>query len=82
MVINFIKHELCGEDSIKEKEALAHFEKTFKGKLKDDESKTLKLFTRKNGFVNQCKKIFYPRRLRSRLGGEIALRILFFVGKI
>lgn len=82
LVINFIKHELCGEDSIKEKEALAHFEKTFKGKLKDDESKTLKLFTRKNGFVNQCKKIFYPRRLRSRLGGEIALRILFFVGKI
>ena len=40
------------------------------------------MIARKNGFVNQCKKIFYPRRLRSRLGGEIALRILFFVGKI
>ena len=31
--------------------------------------------------LNKIKKLFYPKKLKITLGGEIALRILFLLGK-
>lgn len=82
LLLNFIKSELAGDDSKKEKEALRFFAETFQDSLTDREKKILKIFTKKNSPVGWFQKVFYPRRLRTRLGGELALRFMFMIGKI
>ena len=82
LLINFFQKELAGEDSRKEKIALQFFEKTFGEELTKDQQKIMQIFTRKNSIRGWFQKVFYPRRLRTRLGGELALRFLFFIGKI
>ncbi len=64
------------------KKYLRHFQKTFWGKLTKSQQKTLALFTARNTLSRQIKKFFYPKRLRARLAGEAAIRILFLIGKI
>ena len=82
LISNFIKRELCGADTKYEKKALGYFRNTFDEKLTDDQIKTLELFCEKNNIIRWFRKVFYGKRLRARLSGEIALRILFFIGKI
>lgn len=82
LIANFIKAELCGDDAEKEKEALRYFYEFFKDKLTEDEKKLLKIFCDKNSFAGWWKKVFYPGRLRTRFPGELALRLLFMIGKI
>ncbi len=83
LISQFINSEIKGDAAIKDKEALAYFYGCFESQLSDKEKRTLKLFIKeKNNIFTWFKKVFYPKRLRRRLAGEIALRILFACGKI
>lgn len=82
LLVYFLGKELAGDDARKSKDNLRFFEQTFASELSEDERETLRIFTRKNSISGWFQKVFYPRRLRTRLGGEIALRFLFFIGKI
>lgn len=83
LLLHFIQNELKGGSAKEDKEALAYFYHCFKQKLDKQQKKTLALFSSKEASpILWIKKIFYPKRLRTRLGGEIALRMLFFIGKI
>lgn len=82
LLANFIKNELFGDNAKREKENLLYFYNVFSKQLSEDDSKTLKLFAEKNTIIKQIKKIFYRKRLRTRLLGEIVLRLMFVMGKI
>lgn len=81
LLANFVKNELMGKDAREEKRKLRYFARTFWDDLGKEERKKLELFCRKkNTPALWAKKVFYRRRLRQRLGGELALRILFICG--
>lgn len=82
LIANFVKAELMGDDAQKEKQALRYFYEVFEASMSIKDKKMFKLFTEKNSVGKWCKKVFYPKRLRTRLAGEIALRMLFFMGRI
>lgn len=83
LIKHFIENELKGDGAKQDKEAIEFFYNCFKKELTEKQQKTLKLFASKKACpVIWAKKVFYPKRLRTRLAGEIALRILFFIGKI
>lgn len=82
LLYSFLKNEIGGTAMTDSKEDLAYFQNVFRHKLSASQQKTLSLFTAKNSFLRQIQKLFYPRRLRARLAGELAIRILFLIGKI
>lgn len=83
LLLHFITNELKGDSAKQDKEALAYFYDCFKDVLTEDQKKTLVLFaSKKKSPVIWLKKVFYPKKLRTRLPGELALRMLFFIGKI
>lgn len=80
---NFIKEELFGASAKREKRALRHFYKTFRRELTEEQRQLLALFGKnKGGFSVWLRKVFYPRRLRQRMAGELALRLLFLFAVI
>lgn len=79
---SFFKNEIGGTAMTDSKEYLKHFAEVFADRLSVSDRKTLELFTAPNSFFRQLRKLFYPKRLRARLAGEIAIRILFLIGKI
>lgn len=83
LIMNFIQNELCGEDAQNDKAALKYFYRVFHEELSSRECRLLELFsTDKKTAGIWFRKVFYGKRLRRRLPGEIALRILFFLGRI
>lgn len=82
LLLHFIKSELMGEEPRKEKKSLIHFANTFGDMLTQNQRNTLEIFVEKNSIIGWFQKVFYPKRLRRRLGGEIALRIMFLLGRI
>lgn len=50
--------------------------------MTDKNRKILRIFTEDRYFPGFIKKVFYPHRLRSRLFDEIALRVVFLIGKL
>ncbi|MCD8045510.1 MAG: glycosyltransferase [Clostridiales bacterium] len=78
----FIQNEICGSDMIDAKQYLNHFYQVYKNKLSGEDRRTLELFVAPNTFARQLRKLFYPRRLRTRPAGEAAIRLLFLMGKI
>lgn len=82
LFLYFLQSELRGEEAKKEKEALRFFAETFAEKLSTEEKKILDIFTKENTFFGWFQKVFYPKRLRARWGGEMALRFLFLIGRI
>lgn len=82
LIRSFLKNEIGGTAMTDSKEYLKHFQETFQDRLSESDKKTLTLFTAPNTLTRQIKKLFYPKRLRSRLAGEAAIRILFFIWKI
>lgn len=79
----FIQQEILGDSMLEEKIFLRDFMKQYGAGLNPKDYKTLMLFSsnRRNPVV-QLAKVFYPHRLRTRLGGEIALRLMFLLGRI
>lgn len=82
LVRSFLKNEIGGTAMTESKQDLAYFLCAFQGRLSASQRKTLELFTAPNRLGRQIRKLFYPKRLRARLAGEAAIRILFFIGKI
>lgn len=82
LFLYFLQSELRGDEAKKEKEALVFFAQTFAKQLKEEEKRTLEIFTGKPSFTGWFQKVFYPKRLRARWGGELALRFLFLIGRI
>ena len=83
LVSGFVRSELGGDDAIREKKRLAEFLEEFGGELSPRQQRVVRALTsdRRNP-VAWAKKVFLPHRLRSTLGGEVALRLLFLIGKI
>lgn len=82
LLLNFLKSELAGDDAKREKEALRYFANAFEKELGLEDKKVLRIFTKKNSLIGWFQKVFYPKRLRTRMGGEVALRFLFAIGRI
>ncbi|MGN0151443.1 MAG: glycosyltransferase [Wujia sp.] len=83
LIRHFVKEELLGPSARKEKHAIRYFYKTFRDSLTAEERQILALFGREHCSVGEWfKKVFYGKRLRQRLAGELALRILFLFGVI
>lgn len=82
LLVHFIKEELFGSIAPQQKSDVAYFYKTFENELKPEHKKILQTFAADNTAVLWFKKLFYPKRLRTRLPGEIALRFLFFLGRL
>lgn len=79
---SFINNEIRGTIMQESKVDLRHFYEVFQKELSLSDRTTLELFTSKNSLPRQIHKLFYPHLLRARLAGEVAIRILFLLGKI
>lgn len=77
----FFQKEVFGPASVEAKQNLIYFAKVFEDRLSNEQKKKMALFIKKNGLITQIRKIFYPHALRSRVPGDIALRILFVLGR-
>lgn len=74
--------EICGDEMKKWHQSLCYFKKAYINDFNDETASVLSLFANENkSFSNKIKKLFYPKKLKITLGGEIALRILFLLGK-
>lgn len=82
LISNFVKAELMGPDAANDKKALGYFYKTFYGNMSEKQRAEVRLFAGKNTPLAWVKKVCYPKRLRTRVPGEVALRILFILGRI
>jgi hypothetical protein len=83
LLIHFIKDELLADTAVEAKEYLKYFYDAFSNEMKPYDKKTMEIFIDdSNNLKSWLRKIFYPHRLRTRISGEIALRILFMIGKI
>lgn len=60
---------------------LDRFEEEYYNRLLDEDRKFIQLFGADKILKGRMKKVFYKHRLRPTLGGEIALRICFLLGK-
>lgn len=79
----FIQQEILGPGAKEDKKSLQYFYHTFENNLSMEQKKELSVFTRDRfSLLNWFRKVFYPKRLRTRTPGEIALRILFVLGRI
>ncbi len=82
LIKSFLEREICGDAMTDSKEHLRYFLEVFCDRLTEEEREKLRLFTAPNTFLCQIRKLCYPKRLRARLAGELAIRILFLIGKI
>ncbi len=83
LIYNFIHQELLGDDALNDKKNIAYFYGQFEHEIPREEKKDIQLFaSEKKSPIIWLRKVFYPRRLRRRWPGEVALRMLFFVGKV
>ena len=82
-ILYFMKKELFGNQSKIEKYHLTYFLEEFRKQLSKEQRELLELFTYVGANpIVWIRKVFYPKRLRARLLGEVALRILFFTGRL
>lgn len=62
---------------------LKEFENLYSDLLKEEDRKVLSLFTKdRYNFTTALKKVFYKKRFRSGIFDEIALRVIFLIGKL
>ena len=83
LLLFYLQNELFGDTVSQQKKDVIYFYKTFFNELHPEHRKVLALFANETKSpVVWFKKLFYPKRLRGRLLGEIALRFLFFLGRL
>ena len=80
MTMQWIKTELFGNEFHKMYDYNQKFLSVHGSLLPTAEYQILNLFS-SNSFSGWFKRLFYPYRLRPSLGGELALRICFFLNK-
>ncbi len=79
LIKHIIKNEILGDILKKQKNDLKYFYNIYIDELSTDDKKCIELFCSSNTLFRQIKKIFYPKRLRTRIMGEIILRIYFIM---
>ena len=81
MLANWVSNEIFGDEFHRQCERLKYFLKTNAAFMnaKQCEEWAVLLFTNR-AVHNYFKRLFFPRRIRPSLGGEIALRINFLLG--
>ncbi len=82
LLLYFIQSELLSDKAVEEKQNLRYFYHTFRDRLSKRDRAECEYFLTGSGLADRIRKAGYPRRLRTRITGEIALRILFLTGKI
>lgn len=76
------KSEICGDEMLKWKQSLCYFNNEYANLFNKNMTNIMDIFANKNlSLKNTFRKVFYPKRLRTSLGGEVALRILFLINK-
>ena len=63
-------------------EILRDFDQTMGGRLNNKERRMVHLFANGHYFPDVFVRVFYPKRLRRKLLDELALRLVFFIGKL
>lgn len=76
---DYLSSELFGDLPVLEQQHIAYFLHEFKASLDDEQKRTLQLFS-VNG--HRLRKVLYPHKLRSTIGGDFALRLLFLFGRM
>lgn len=78
----YLKTELSGDDARETERKIKHFLDVFESRLSANDRSTLALFSNSDAALpSRFKKLFYPRRLRPTMGGELAIRLLFLMGR-
>lgn len=75
-----IKNVLAGDETTKIKRELNEFYRCFSSSLSNEDRKLMEMITKPSP-LHYFQKILYPKRFRITLSDEIALRVLFLVGK-
>ena len=79
---NWIKNEIYGSAMKETHYILDQFMQEYGTYLTDNDHKILRIFTGNSpSFLNWIQRLFYPKKLRPSFGGELALRICFFLGR-
>lgn len=73
--------EIKGSEMEKWHQSLVYFKESYYELVKTEEKKTLDIFIGNKKIINKIQKVFYYKRLRPTFGGEMALRLLFLLGK-
>lgn len=74
----WFKNELIGNDVLIQRNGIRNFLDDYNDYLDQEQKQVLSFFARDG---KRIKKVFYPKRLRQRMSGEVLLRILFLFGK-
>jgi glycosyltransferase involved in cell wall biosynthesis len=82
MVKSWIDKEIMGDEtSLLEKRASMFLKFASDVMPKSEQEVWETLIFKNKGIANYLKRLFYPKRLKQTLGGELALRILFLLAK-
>jgi hypothetical protein len=82
MVKSWINNEIMGDEtSLLEKRATMFLEYASEVIPKSEKEVWEILILKNRNITNYLKRLFYPKRLKQTLGGELALRILFLLAK-
>lgn len=79
LLTGWVKEELYGTEANFEKIGIKKFLYDYEDILDEKQRNALELFSDDG---HKLKKLLFPHRLRTRIAGEIALRILFVLGRI
>lgn len=83
LIFNYINNELLGNNIYNEKKSLRHFCRIYWKDLDERQKALLYIFaTNKKSVSIWIKKIFFPKRMRRRFVGDIALRFIFLFGRL
>lgn len=82
LIIKWLKNEIFGNGMEEYYGVLRHFYEEYAGELSDEDKERLRVFMkRENSVLLYLKRLFWKERLRPSFGGEVALRISFFLNK-
>lgn len=82
MLKSWWKKEVIGNEMLRQEKRIDYFLQVSNLKTDKEEYAIWKIFSYKSKSLrNYIKKVFFPKRLRKFWAGEVALRILFLIGK-
>lgn len=82
LILTSVKNEIFGSDFLKQREELKDYLRQYEDMLSDKDRKTAELFASKNTPISWGRKLLYPKRLRTRVAGEIAMRMAILLGRV
>ena len=77
-----VKNFLINDAFSEYRDILEEFYDMSHKRLSVEDEKMLRFFAKQHGFTDRLRKVFYPKRLRSKITDEIGVRGAFLVGKL